>query len=46
MNNMERGVLIMYNIVCKNIFLSDSEEAKSRQFNKLWQNIVNLIINR
>lgn len=36
----------MNQVVCKNIFISDTEKERSKAFNEVWQNIVNLIINR
>ncbi len=36
----------MYEVDCKNIFVSNNEQERKETFNKLWQNIVNLIINR
>ncbi len=36
----------MYKVVCKNVFVSDSDKERSKAFNEVWQNVVNLIINR
>lgn len=36
----------MNTILCKNIFISDNEEMRCQEFNRIWQNIVNLIVNR
>lgn len=33
-------------VVCKNVFISDSDEERSKAFNEVWQNIVNLMVNR
>ncbi len=36
----------MDTIVCKNIFLSNSEAEREEAFNEVWQRIVNLIVNK
>ena len=36
----------MNQVVCKNVFISNNDNEISKKFNEVWQNIVNLIINR
>ncbi len=36
----------MDTIICKNIFLSSNEAEREQSFNEVWQQIVNLIVNK
>jgi len=36
----------MDKVVCKNVFVSDSVKERNKVFNEVWQNVVNLMINR
>ncbi len=36
----------MDTIVCENVFVSANETERSQAFNKVWQVVVNMIVNR
>lgn len=36
----------MCQVECKNIFISKNDDERNKNFNKIWQNIVRLMINK